>query len=180
MEQSLQQKGENVIEWLKKSYSGIRVGKPTPFILDGIEVVVYNKSQPLKNVASVTIADTTSILIAPWDTSILKNIEESLVNSRRGFSITTTSKNIRVVIPPLTTEIREQYKKECKSLLEEAKISLKNIRNEEITLLQNKEKSKEISKDELATLKKKIQKQIDDTQLALKELLEEKIKELSA
>ena len=159
-------------EWLSKEYSQIRTGRATPVVLDSITLESYGSRMPLKNVAGITIEDSKTLRIVPWDKSQIKAIESAIMVSNLGLSIVSDSEGVRVIFPALTTENRTSLIKVLKEKLEDARINVRKERQDEI------DRVKELSEDELKRAKDEIQKCVDEVNKNLEELFVKKEKEI--
>lgn len=165
-------------EWLKKEFSGIRTGRATPAILDGISVEAYGSMMPINQVANISIEDARMLRITPWDASVTKSIEKAIQVSDLGLSATVDDKGLRVVFPDLTTERRQSLIKIAKQKLEDAKVAVRGEREKILKDIDAKEKAKEISEDEKFRLKAELQKMLDDVNKNLDEIFSKKEKEI--
>ena len=120
---------ENSIEHLQNELSKIRAGKASTSMLDGIKVNYYGTPTPLNQVANVSTADAKTLVIQPWEKSILAHIEKSIFEANLGLTPMNDGEMVRINIPPLTEERRIDLVKHVKKLGEEAKISLRNARH---------------------------------------------------
>lgn len=167
-------------EWLAREYKGVRTGRASPSILDGVSVSAYGSMMPLKQVASIGIEDARSLRVQPFDPSIIKDIERGIVAADIGVGTATDSSGIRVTFPELSTERREQLVKIAKAKLEEARTTVRVARDETWKDIQEKEKAKEISEDDKFRLKDELQKKVDATNEDLEKAFDGKEKEMSA
>lgn len=147
-----------VIEHFRSELSHIRTGQANPDLLDGIQVDSYETLVPLNQVASITVPEPKTIMIAPWDKSLLKAIEKAIVNANIGFSPMNDGEVIRIPMPPMTEENRKDLVKVVGKKAEASKITLRQIRDKVKDMINNAEKEKEIAEDE----KFKYLKQLDD------------------
>ncbi|HBJ76381.1 MAG TPA: ribosome recycling factor [Porphyromonadaceae bacterium] len=154
-------------EHLEEALSRIRAGKANPKILEGIYVEYYGSNTPLSGVASITTPDAKSILIQPWEKKMLPIIEKAILASNVGITPENNGENIRLGIPPLTTERRTQLVKQAKTEAENAKISVRNARRDAVELLKKAVKEgmpEDVSKDGENVAQKthdKFMKQVD-------------------
>lgn len=162
---------EKAIEVLKKNLSGIRTGRANPGLVDSLRVDVYGSPTPIKQIASVGAPEPTQIVIRPYDTSIIKEIEKAIVGADLGFNPQSDGRVVRINIPPLSTDVRKKMVSRIKDLGEEAKISIRNIRRDSNKAAEQSEKDKEISEDQRDDIKDQVQ---DLTKAA-----EEKVNELT-
>lgn len=157
---------EKAIEVLKKNLSGIRTGRANPGLVDSLRVDVYGSPTPIKQVASVGAPEPTQIVIRPYDTNIVKEIEKAIVGADLGFNPQSDGRVVRINIPPLSTDVRKKMVSRIKELGEEAKISIRNIRRDSNKAAEQSEKDKEISEDQRDDIKDKVQdftKTFEDT-----------------
>lgn len=157
---------------------GIRTGRATPVIFDTIYVEYYGKNTPLKQLATFAIPDARTIIIKPYDTSSLNDIEKAIQRSNLGLNPTNDGNVLRVVIPPLSEERRKEYTKIAKDYAEKAKISLRNIRRDLLKDLEAQKKDKKIAEDEKKRLENELQKLLTDYEKKVDEILEKKNKEI--
>ena len=120
------------LEFLEETLSRIRAGRANAKILDGVRVDYYGTMSPLASVATVTVPDAKTILIQPWEKSMLKEVEKAILNSDVGITPENNGEVIRLGIPPLTEERRKQLVKQVKQEAEEAKVSIRNSRRDGI------------------------------------------------
>ncbi|MDR1950916.1 MAG: ribosome recycling factor [Bacteroidales bacterium] len=148
---------QHAIEQLEKELVKIRASKASPQMLQGVLVDYYGTPTPLDQVASVNTPDPKTINIQPWEKTLLKEIEKTIINSNLGFNPQNTGEIIRISVPPLTEERRKELVKKAKEESEKTKVAVRNIRrngNEEGKKL---EKAKTISEDEVKLLEKEMQ-----------------------
>jgi ribosome recycling factor len=166
-------------DWMKKEYQGIRTGMASPQLLDAIQVESYGQRMPLIQVGSVSIADAKSLIVTPWDASQVKAVEKAITAANLGVSLKTDEKSVRVFFPDLTSERREMLMKLAKEKLEQAKITMRNVRDEVVKDIEAKEKLGGMSEDEKFRFKADMQKQIDVSNKALEDIFAKKVKEIT-
>ncbi len=132
LEKEVEEKMKATLEFLEDTLSRIRAGRANARILDGVMVEYYGTMSPLSSTATVTTPDAKSIVIQPWEKSMLKSIEKAIMNSDVGITPENNGEVIRLGIPPLTEERRKQLVKQIKQEAEDAKISIRNFRREGI------------------------------------------------
>lgn len=169
---------KEVVEWLAKEYTGIRTGQANPALLDSIKVESYGSFLPIQQVGSVGIEDVKTLRIVPWDNSQVVAVEKAIREADLGLSVVTDSAGLRVIFPELTGERRQQLVKLAKSKLEDARITVRSVRDEEMKKNDRAFKDKEISEDEKNTQKDKIQQAVDETNTELERTFVGKEKEL--
>src|SRR5690554_6401889 len=130
IKQDAEEKMKMTIEFLNETFSRIRAGRANTHILDGIRVDYYGSVVPLPNVATVTTPDAKTIMVQPWEKSMLKVVEKAIMDSDVGITPENNGEVIRLGIPPLTEERRKQLVKQTKQEAEDAKISIRNARRE--------------------------------------------------
>ncbi len=139
---------EQVIEHYQKELQGIRTGRASVALVDGIIVPVYGQGMELKAVASITTPDAKTIQIEPWDKSVVKDIEKALIDANIGLQPNTAGTSIRLIMPPMTEETRKNMVKMLHQKEEVARISVRTAREKIKTLVTNDEKNKVISEDD--------------------------------
>lgn len=169
-----------IAEWLSKELSGLRTGRATPAVLDGVSVDSYGTRQPLKAVASVSIEDAKTLRVSPWDKNQVKAIETALSAANLGLSTATDSSGIRVIFPDLTSERRTALIKVTKEKLEEARVSLRKEREKVWNEIVDEEKAGKISEDDKFRGKDDLQKLVDEANAKLEALAEKKEQDLLA
>ncbi len=137
-------KMESAIDALDKKLVGIRAGRANPAMLNGIMVEYYGSMTPLNAISNITVPEARQLFIKPFDRSALKGIEKAINESNIGIAPSNNGEMIIITIPELTEDRRREYVKEAKSLGEEAKIALRNIRQED----NDKIKKAELPEDE--------------------------------
>ncbi len=154
--------------FLDDALAHIRAGKASPRILDAIRVDYYGTMSPLANVATITTPDARTISIQPWEKKIIGDIERAIINSNIGLAPSNNGETIRLILPPLTEERRQQLAKQCKAEAENAKVSIRNARRDAIELLKKQVKDgmpEDVEKDAEADAQKlhdKYVRQIDE------------------
>jgi len=136
------------IEALNKELSSIRTGRASPALVEHIKVDYHGVLTPLIQLASISVPDPKTITIHPWDRTIINNIDKALLKSDLGLNPTNDGNNIRISLPALTEERRKDLIKIVHKRLEEARVTVRNIRREAVEELKLSEKNKEISQDQ--------------------------------
>jgi len=168
------------LDILRKEFAAIRTGRASLGILDGITVDYYGTPTPLNQVANMSVPDPRQILIQPWEAKMLGEVEKALLKSDVGITPTNDGKVIRLTIPQLTEERRQQIVKHAKKLAEDARVAIRNIRrdvNDEIKKM-GKDKDAHVSEDAQKKLQDEIQKTTDAYIKKVDELLSHKEKEI--
>ncbi len=146
------------LENLDSRFATVRAGRANPSSLDGITVDYYGSQTPLKQLATISVPEARQLLIKPFDRSCLAAIEKAIFESNLGYTPNNDGETIRIIIPVLTEERRKELTKQVRSMAEEAKVSIRNIRhdaNEEI-------EKQEISEDEKKHLQNEIQNLVNE------------------
>ena len=155
-------KMKKTAEVLKTQLASVRAGRANAAVLDQITVDYYGVPTPIQQVASVSVPDPRSLLIQPWDASVLKGIEKAILASELGINPQNDGRAIRLVFPQLTEERRKELAKQVKKYGEEAKVAVRNIRRDAIDKFKKQQKASEITEDDYKTIEKDIQKLTDD------------------
>ena len=173
-----EEKMEKTISNLQEEYSTIRAGRANPHILDKITVDYYGTPTVLQQVGNITVPEARMICIAPWDATLLKEIEKAILASDLGLTPTNDGKVIRLVFPELTEERRKELVKDVKKKGENAKVAVRNIRRDANDAFKKQNKANEISEDELSDIEDDIQKLTDKYVKKVEEIIEDKSKEI--
>jgi len=169
---------EKAVEHLKKELQGIRTGRAHPALVEDIKVEYYGGIVPISQMATVSIPDPRQILIAPWDKMAVKPIEKAIQASSLGINPQVDGDVIRLNIPELTGERRQELSKLVKKYAEDARIAVRNLRRDANDAVKKKEKSGEISEDQMRDYLERIQKITDDFIEKIDVLAEEKEEEI--
>ncbi|WP_031387229.1 ribosome recycling factor [Desulfonatronum thiodismutans] len=153
---------EKSLQSLDREFKRLRTGRASGALLDGIRVDYYGTSTPLDQLASISIPDSRTISIQPWDRGAFKDVEKAILKSDLGLNPVNDGKTLRIIIPPLTEERRKELVKIAKKFTEEAKVGIRNIRRDANDALKKQEKAKEITEDELRKTQDDVQKLTDD------------------
>ena len=142
---------------LKNNLAGIRTGRATPGLLDSVKVTIYGSQTPLKQLASVGAPEPQQLVIRPFDSSTIKEIEKAIVASELGLNPQSDGRIIRINIPPLSTDVRKKLVARIKDLSEESRVSIRNVRRDSNKAVDTAEKEKTISEDDRDKAKESIQ-----------------------
>ena len=173
-----QENMKRAMESLTGELKKVRTGRAQVSMLDPIKVNHYGSLSPLNQVASLSCPDAKSFVIAPWETSLLREIEQAIVKSDIGMTPQNDGKVIRLKLPDLTEERRKQLVKQIKKTVEEARVSVRMARRDANDELKRLEKDKQISEDEMKRAQDEIQKVTDDYVKQVDKIGEDKEKEL--
>lgn len=176
--QNAENKMNKAIASLEGDLAAIRAGRANPTILDKITVEYYGAATPLAQVGTISVPEARSIVIQPWDMSVLKDIEKAILASDIGITPNNDGKVIRLNFPPLTEERRKELNKGVSKRGEEAKVAIRNIRRDAIEGFKKQKKANEITEDDLKNLEEKIQKLTDKFVKQVDEIIAAKEKEI--
>lgn len=163
----------------EKNLGSIRAGVANAALLDGVKVDYYGAPTPLTQMSSVTIPEPRVLLITPYDQNSLDDIEHALLASNLGLTPANDGKVIRLVIPQLTGERRQEIAKEVNKMAEEGKIAIRNVRRDAMNALKRQQKDDEITEDEQRNLEKEVQKVTDEATKKVDKLAEQKRQEIT-
>lgn len=149
------------VEATVREFAGVRTGRASAALLQGITVECYGTSTPLQQVASVAVPETRLITIQPWDQSIVPAIEKAILKSDLGITPSSDGRTIRIGIPPLNEERRKELVRVVRRMAEEGRITIRNVRRDANEKLKALEKQKQISEDELKKSAESVQKLTD-------------------
>ena len=166
------------LESLDREYNGIRAGRANPHILDRLVVDYYGSPTPIQLVGNITVPEARIIMIQPWESKMIKEIEKAIMQSDIGINPSNDGKSIRLVFPELTEERRKELAKDVKKKGEAAKVAVRNIRRDANDAMKKLEKAKEISEDEAADIEKEVQKLTDKYITEIDKAIDAKTKEV--
>ena len=176
--QQADQKFGEVADYLKKELSSIRAGRANPQLVEDIEVTAYGQKMQIKQLANITVADPTLLVIQPWDKTVLQDIRKAIEVAEIGINPMVDGDSIKLPIPSLTEERRQEYVKIMKQKVEEARISVRQVRKDIMTGLETMKKDKEITEDDFEMEEKQIQKLVDKWNETIEKIASDKESEL--
>jgi ribosome recycling factor len=153
---------QKALETLEREYKRLRTGRASVSLVDEIRVEYYGNATALNQLATLTVPEPRTIMIQPWDTTIINEVEKAILKSELGLTPMNDGKIIRISIPTLTQERRKELVKVIKKMAEEAKVAMRNIRRDTNEMLKDLKKEKEISEDEQFKAQDETQKITDD------------------
>jgi ribosome recycling factor len=174
----LKAKMEKSLEALRRDLSRVRTGRASLALLDGVRANYYGVPTPLAQVASLSVPESRTISIQPWDSKIIGEIEKAIQKSDLGLTPLSDGKIVRINIPPLTEERRRDLVKVTKRMEEECKVALRNIRRDANEQLKTAKKDKVVSEDEQFKLQDEVQKLMDKSIEKAEEIIKTKEKEI--
>ncbi len=169
---------EKAIDHFRAEAAKLRTGRAHPSLVEDIAVDYYGTRSPIRQIASVTVSESRMLVIQPWDRDSLSAIAEAIRSSDLGLNPADDGHVIRLSLPPLTEDRRKELVKALGSRLEDARVSVRTIREETWKEIQDLEKQGEIGEDEKFTGKEELQKRVDRVNATLEELREKKEKEI--
>jgi ribosome recycling factor len=158
------------IDRLKSEFARLQLGRANPSLVENVPVDVYGVSQPIKAIASISVPDPRTIQIQPWDKGNLAAIEKGIVGTGLGLNPVNDGIVVRISIPPLTEERRSELTKHVRQLAEEARISVRNSRQEANNKFKQMKSDGDITEDDLRNYEKKLQEKVDDVNKQIDEL----------
>jgi ribosome recycling factor len=171
-------KFKKAIEFVARNFAEVRTGRANPSIVEGLHIDYYGTPTMLKQLASISVPDPHMLLIQPWDPTAIVEIEKAILKSNLGITPSNDGKAIRLAVPLLSKERREEMVKIIHKMAEEGRISLRTIRHESKTLLEKLEKDKTVTEDDKFRGIDEIQKLVDKYSAKVEEILKSKEKEL--
>ncbi|MDJ0715641.1 MAG: ribosome recycling factor [Prochloraceae cyanobacterium] len=170
---------QKTIESTQRSFNSIRTGRANASLLDRIVVEYYGTETPLKSLANISTPDSATITIQPYDKGSLAQIEKAISMSDIGLTPNNDGDMIRLNVPPLTSDRRQELVKIAGKYAEEGKVAVRNIRRDAIDAVRKQEKSSEISEDESRDIQEQIQKITNQYTTKIEELLAAKEKDIT-
>jgi len=152
---------DKALDHLAEEFGAVRAGRANAKVLDRISVEYYGSETPLNGVATISSPDARTLVIQPWDTSLLKEIQKAIQASELGINPQNDGKVIRLVFPQLTEERRKELTKQVKKYAEEAKVAMRNIRRDGMDYVKKLKKNSEITEDDQKKAEKDLQDLLD-------------------
>ena len=155
------EKMEKSVSALRNAFNKIRTGRANPSILDDIKVDYYGNLTPINQTSNISVEEGRSLVISPWDKNLIPEIEKAILSSDLGLNPSTSSDLIRVTMPALTEETRQDYIKQARAEAENSRVSIRNIRRDANQSSKEQQQASEISEDDQRRLEDLIQKETD-------------------
>ena len=155
------EKMEKSVSALRNAFNKIRTGRANPSILDDIKVDYYGNLTPINQTSNISVEEGRSLVISPWDKNLIPEIEKAILSSDLGLNPSTSSDLIRVTMPALTEETRQDYIKQARAEAENSRVSIRNIRRDANQSAKEQQQASEISEDDQRRLEDLIQKETD-------------------
>jgi ribosome recycling factor len=169
---------DSTLEALKKDFAGLRTGRANATMLDSIMVDVYGAMMPLNQVGNVSVPEPRMISVSVWDKENVKSVEKAIRDANLGFNPQADGNLVRVPVPPLTEERRNEIAKIAAKFAEQARIAIRNVRRDGMDALKKAEKDKQINEDDLKSWSDKVQKMTDEHIKKVDEALATKEKDI--
>jgi len=148
---------QKCLESLSNQFNKIRTGRANPSILDSVKVDYYGNQTPINQTANISVEENRTLVISPWDKTLMPEIEKAIVSSDLGLNPSSSGDIIRITMPSLTEETRQDYIKQAKTEAENARISIRNVRRDSNQSARDLNTKSELSDDELRDLEFEIQ-----------------------
>lgn len=152
---------EKAIGSLSIAFNKIRTGRANPSLLDDVKIDYYGNLTPLNQAANISVEEGRSLVISPWDKSLIPEVEKAILNANLGLNPSTSGDLIRVTMPALTEETRQNYIKQARSEAENTRVSIRNIRRDSNNTAKEDQSNGSISEDELRRIEDLVQKETD-------------------
>lgn len=172
------EKMQKAIEALENEFGTIRAGRANPHVLDKLRVDYYGSPTGIQGVANVSVPDARTIMITPWESKMIKEIEKAVLNSDLGITPNNDGKSVILNFPELTEDRRKELAKEVKKKGEASKVAVRNIRRDANDLIKKENKAGELSDDQLKVEEDKIQKATDKFIAEIDKMVDAKTKEI--
>ena len=176
-EASIQRMNKSIAA-LKDEFNAIRTGRASAALFDKVRVDYYGQSTPLNQVSTISIPEARTVVIQPFDKSLVSEIEKAVQKSELGLNPSNDGKIIRIAIPPLTSERRKELVKQAKAIAETSKVAIRNIRRDGNDELKKLQKDGSLTEDGLKTAEDALQKSTDKFIADINKILEDKEKEI--
>ncbi len=172
------EKLKKAIEFVNRNFAEVRTGRANPSLVEGLHIDYYGTPMILKQLASISVPDAHMLLIQPWDPTVIVEVEKAILKSNLGITPSNDGKAIRLAVPSLSKERREEMVKIVHKMAEDGRISLRTIRHEGKTHLEKLEKDKAITEDDKFRGIDELQKLVDKNSARVEEILKNKEKEI--
>ena len=168
------------VEYFEESLRGLRTGRPTPALVEGIRVEAYGSPMPLNQVATISVPDPRTLVVKPFDPSMCTAIEKAILKSDIGITPTTDGKVVRLPIPMMSQEQRDKMTHRVKDLAEQARVTVRNIRRDQNKAAEAALKEGQLSEDQEHDVKDAIQKATKDAETDIDRIAQARIEEIQA
>jgi len=169
---------ERMIDFFKKDISSLRTGRINPAMLDNVQVEAYGIKNPINAIGNLSITDAASLVISPWDKNVLKDIEKAIIVADLGFSVVNEGERLRISLPPLTEENRKDLVKKLGAKFEQARIEIRQIRDEIKDVIEKAYADKAFGEDDKFRFIKELEEEVARQNDQLKEIRDHKEKDI--
>ncbi len=176
--QDVKRRMDGAIDALKKEFSGLRTGRASANLLDPVIVDMYGSKMPINQVGTISVPEPRMLIVQVWDASAVKSVEKAIRDSGLGLNPMPEGNNIRIPIPDLNEERRQELSKIASKYAENARISVRNVRRDGMDGLKKMEKDNEITEDDHKRLSEEVQKMTDDAVKSIDTILADKEKDI--
>ncbi|MDC0485322.1 ribosome recycling factor [Gammaproteobacteria bacterium] len=159
--EQIKPKMQKALESLAHEFNKIRTGRANPNILDAVKIDYYGNPTPINQAANISVEEGRTLAISPWDKSLIGEIEKAIMKSDLGINPSTSGDLIRVTMPVLTEETRQEYIKQARTEAENSRISIRNTRRDANNSAKDQQKAGEFSEDDLKRIEGLVQKETD-------------------
>ncbi|NTW21978.1 ribosome recycling factor [Candidatus Falkowbacteria bacterium] len=166
------------VDYFKKEIAVLRTGRANPGLLDGIIAEAYGAKTPLNGLASISVSDSRSMIVSPWDKAVLKEIEKAIVEADLGLGVVNEGDKIRLTVPSMTEENRKHLVKKLNDQMEEARIALRKIREEAKQTIEAAEDAKDISEDDKYRFVRELDEEVHRRNEEVKQIRDKKEEEI--
>ncbi len=168
----------NALDFFRRDITTLRTGRADPAVLENVQVEAYGVLNPINTVANITVADTKSITVAPWDKGISKDIEKAIIEADLGLGVVNEGDKVRLNVPALTEENRKETVKRLNEKMEKTRINIRQAREEVKNAIEKAEENKEISEDEKFRFEKEMDEYVSKKNDELKTMRDRKEKDV--
>ena len=169
---------QKAIDFFEKEIAQLRTGRVNPNMLEGIQVEAYGTQTPLNGVANINIADGQSLLISPWDKNVIKEVEKAIIDADLGVGVVNEGEKIRLTVPKMTEENRKDLVKKLNEKQEQSRITIRQVRDEIKSSIEQAEKDKEITEDDKFRFLKELDEYTGKQNDKIKEIRDNKEKDI--
>ncbi|MBM3214521.1 ribosome recycling factor [Candidatus Poribacteria bacterium] len=169
---------KKAVEATLHEFNSVRTGRATPALLESVTVEYYGAKTPVSQLATITVPEARLLVVQPWDKTLVKEVQKAIAASSLGLNPSSDGTVIRIVIPELTAERRNELAKVVRKIAEDGRVAVRNIRRDAVEVVRKAEKDKQVSEDESRREQAEIQKSTDEHIAQVDDLLAEKEQEL--
>jgi ribosome recycling factor len=169
---------DKALEFFQKEISSIRTGRANPAILDSVQVEAYGVRNPISTVASVGVSDSRTITVTPWDKNVVKDIEKAITEAHLGLGIKNDGDKLHLTVPQMTEENRKEYVKRLNEKQEEARIRIRQVRDDIKEEIESAHSNKDISEDDKYRYIEELEEEVAKFNNKIKDLRDKKEEEI--